>query len=437
MTISSSLNAGVAGLSSNATRLAAISDNIANSSTFGYKRVNTDFHSLVTGSVSTTSSGSYSAGGVRATNQRLVDQPGSLINTNNSTDIAITGRGFIPVAIEAEVQVANGVPQMHLVTTGSFRTNSEGYLSTGTGQYLMGWPANFDGVVTPGSRDTSINLEPVQINVNEFSGQPTTQMSIGVNLPATDTDATASGDPQTLAVEYIDNLGTSANIDISFSPTIPATGLSNQWRMVLTDSASGGAVIGEYQLDFSDARIGGGTLSGVTTISGGAYDATTGTFTVNVAGGPIEIDIGEIGDSSGITQLSYSFAPTSITKDGSPVGNISGIEIDSNGFVRALFDTGITRVVYQIPIVDLPNPNGLITLDEQMYLTSPDSGPFFLWDAGDGPTGEIASFAREESNVDVAGELTAMIQTQRAYSSNAKVIQTVDEMLQETTNIKR
>ena len=57
--------------------------------------------------------------------------------------------------------------------------------------------------------------------------------------------------------------------------------------------------------------------------------------------------------------------------------------------------------------------------------------------AGDGPTGDIVAFAREESATDVAGELTDMIQTQRAYSSNAKVIQTVDEMLQETTNIKR
>ena len=60
-----------------------------------------------------------------------------------------------------------------------------------------------------------------------------------------------------------------------------------------------------------------------------------------------------------------------------------------------------------------------------------------LWNAGDGPTGDIVGFAREESTVDVASELTQLIQTQRAYSSNAKVIQTVDEMLQETTNLKR
>ncbi|RMD92310.1 MAG: flagellar biosynthesis protein FlgE, partial [Alphaproteobacteria bacterium] len=85
----------------------------------------------------------------------------------------------------------------------------------------------------------------------------------------------------------------------------------------------------------------------------------------------------------------------------------------------------------------VPNPNGLVALPNQAYQISPESGPFFLWDAGDGPTGEVVGYAREESATDVAAELTQLIQTQRAYSSNAKVIQTVDEMLQETTNIKR
>ncbi|MFQ1702758.1 flagellar hook protein FlgE [Loktanella agnita] len=433
MTISSSLNASVAGLAANASRLATISDNIANSATYGYKRAVTDFQSLVT----TTSGGTYSAGGVRSSNTRIIDQAGSLVSTNNATDLAVEGRGFLPVARASEVEVDNGDLQMLLMTTGSFRTNADGYLATESGYYLMGWPANQDGTVTTGSRDTSIGLEPVQINVNEYSGQPTTQMQIGVNLPATETDAGSTGDPQSLSVEYIDNLGTSENIDITFSPTVPGAGSSNEWTMVLSDTASGGAVIGEYVLEFSDARTGGGTLANVTTVSGGAYDPATGQLVVNVAGGPIEIDIGSIGDSSGMTQLSYSFAPTQITKDGSPVGNIAGIEVDGNGYVRALFDTGISRVVFQVPLVDLPNPNGMIALNNQTYITSPESGSFFLWDAGDGPTGSVAAFALEESATDVAGELTQLIQTQRAYSSNAKVIQTVDEMLQETTNIKR
>ena len=116
---------------------------------------------------------------------------------------------------------------------------------------------------------------------------------------------------------------------------------------------------------------------------------------------------------------------------------MTSVEVDSQGMVQAYFDTGLTRTIFQVPLVDLPNPNGLLAMDRQTYLPSTTSGSFFLWDASDGPTGDIVSFAREESTTDVAAELTSLIQTQRAYSSNAKVIQTVDEMLQETTNIKR
>ncbi len=167
------------------------------------------------------------------------------------------------------------------------------------------------------------------------------------------------------------------------------------------------------------------------------YDGTTGLININVAGGPIAIDVGSIGDNEGLTQLSYNFAPVSISKDGSAIGNFVAVDVDFNGFVRATFDTGEIRTLYQVPLANVPNVNGLTALDSQTYLPSRSSGQLFLWDAGDGPTGEILSFAREESTTDVAGELTNMIKTQRAYSSSAKVIQTVDEMLQETTNIKR
>jgi len=207
--------------------------------------------------------------------------------------------------------------------------------------------------------------------------------------------------------------------------------------MILEDSASGGAVVGEYTLSFDDTRGQGGRLLSVADVSGGPYDAAAGTVQVNVDGGPIDIDIGTLGDPGGLTQLSDAFAPVSISKDGSPVGNMTSVEVDPTGNVHAYFDNGMSRLIYKVPLVDVPNPNGLLTQDHQSYTVTPDSGPFFLWDAGDGPTGDVVSFAREESATDVAGELTQLIQTQRAYSSNAKVIQTVDEMLQETTNIKR
>ena len=433
MTISSSLNASVAGLNANASRLAAISDNIANSSTAGYRRVETSFDSLVLSG----NTGNYAAGGVRSTTERLVDQGGSLATTENPTDLAVRGRGFIPVAESSEIAVDNGNPQMLLTTTGSFRTDAEGRLVTASGLTLLGWPANADGTVPPFPRDTSDGLGPVQINVNELTGEPTTAITLGINLPATETEADAPGAPQDLSIEYFDNLGRSETINASFTPQIPASGTSNIWTMTLRDSASGGAVIGEYQLEFDDSRAAGGTLLNATSLSGGPYDPATGRLIATVDGGPIEINIGRPGTTEGLTQLSDSFAPLSISKDGSPVGNMVSVEVDGNGFVNATFDTGVTRTIFQVPLVDLPNPNGMVALDRQTYRPSIDSGSFFLWDASDGPTGDLVSFAQQESATDVARELTDMIQTQRAYSSNARVVQTVDEMLQETTNIIR
>jgi flagellar hook protein FlgE len=311
----------------------------------------------------------------------------------------------------------------------------------------MGWPAAADGSIPPFPRDTADGLEPIQIATGQLAGNPTTNISLGINLPATETEFGADALTEQLSVEYFDNLGTSQSISITFAPTppaLPTDPATNEWTMTMTDSAQAGDEIGSYTVTFTDSRTAGGTLATVTPIATTApagpspvYNPATGTITVTVAGGPIEIDIGEIGDTEGLSQLSYSFAPISVNKDGSAIGNFVGVDVDANGFVRASFDTGEIRTVYQIPLANVPNPNGLQAFDSQTYLPSRDSGSFFLWDAGDGPTGDIVSFSREESTTDVARELTDMIKTQRAYSSNAKVIQTVDEMLQETTNIKR
>ena len=445
MSISSSLNAGVAGLAANATRLATISDNIANSGTFGYKRATADFESMVISQAR--GAGTYSAGGVRASTARLINEKGALIGTSNALDIAISGRGMLPVTTSVSIDSTSGDRPMMMTSTGSFHTDANGVLRTDSGLVLLGWPANADGSIPVFARDTQSGLEPVVINANQTAGDPTTTMKLGVNLPATDTEAGAPGDTLPLSVEYFGNLGTSELLNIQFTPTVPASGAStNTWTMVIRDSATPDdsatvgvdeSIIGEYTLVFDDSRGNGGTLASVTTVSGGAYNAADGMLDLTVAGGPLTVQIGKLGDPNGLTQLSDSFAPTSITKDGSPVGNLTAVEIDENGYITATYDTGFTRRLFQIPLVDVPNPNGLIALNNQTYQISPNSGSFFLWDAGDGPTGAVVGYAREGSTTDVAAELTALIQTQRAYSSNAKVIQTVDEMLQETTNIKR
>ena len=114
-----------------------------------------------------------------------------------------------------------------------------------------------------------------------------------------------------------------------------------------------------------------------------------------------------------------------------------GIEVDASGYLHANYGQGFSKVVYQIPVVDVANPNGLASHSDQTYEVTAESGGYYLWDAGDGPVGQVVGNSMEQSTTDVTSELTSLISTQRAYSSNVKVIQTVDEMLQETANLKR
>ncbi len=438
MTISSSLNAGVAGLSANATQLATISDNIANSSTYGYKQAKNDFYSVVIGGDNNTS---YSAGGVRSLTTRLIDEHGPLISSSNATDLAMDGRGFMPVTTIGALNDPNGSTDypVSLVTTGSFRPDDKGVLRTPAGQVLMGWPADTNGNVPDYPRDSMSSLQPVVINTNQYIANPTDKMTLGVNLPATSTAAGAPGDPYDLSVEYYGNLGTSESLHYTFTPSVPAAGspATNTWTMQVTDSASNDAVVGAYSLTFDSSQTTGGKLLSVSTVSGPAYDPTTGSIPLAVGGGTIDVNIGIPGQSGGMTQLSDNFAPAAVTKNGSPVATLTSVEVDQNGMMHAVYDQGFSKVIYQIPVVDVPNPNGLVAQNDQTYNVSGASGAAYLWNAGDGPTGSVSGYSQEQSSVDLAAELTQLITTQRAYDSNAKVIQTVDEMLQQTTNIKR
>lgn len=441
MTITSSLNAGVSGLNANANKLATISDNIANSSTYGYKRVQADFYSVV---VHSDTGSKYSAGGVRSTSMRLIDERGPLVGTGNSTDLAVDGRGFMAVTtIDAVTRGLGNLP-ISLSTTGSFKADADGILRNQTGQVLMGWPANPDGSLGNYSRDSFTDLIPVKVDQNQYVANPTTAISLGANLPATSTKAGAdlglggaAALVKTMSLKYTGNLGTLETLSFTFTPTVPATGSSNEWTMSITDSASDGAQIAEYTVTFDGAMGTGGTLASIDAITGDAYDPLSGLIPLNVGGGTISMDVGAIGATGGMTQLSNAFAPIGKASNGTPVARLVSVNIDDNGYLRANYDQGFAKVIYQIPVVDVPNPNGLTSSSNQTYQVSAESGPFYLWDSGDGPTGQLIGNSLEQSTTDVTQELTNLITTQRAYSSNVKVIQTVDEMLQETTNIKR
>lgn len=438
MSMTSAMGAGVAGLMANSTRLASISDNIANAGTHGYKRVSTEFDSLV---LNQSGGGTYSAGGVRATTGREIDQAGTLISTSKAMDIAIAGAGMLPVTTVNDVASGSSQLPMLMTRTGGFTPDENGYLTTDSGLVLMGWPVAKDGTIPTFSRDTAKGLEPVKIAVNRTISDPTTEIKLGITLPASETLPTASGDPIVYPVEYFGNLGISNQLELTFTPDVTnADGMSLTWQVDIRDMASnpGANLIGSYRIEFDGSAELAGAISNVTVLSGGEYDAETGALALQVADGDMEIEIGKIGSLDNfLRQIGKDYAPTNVQKNGAAAGRLTSTEIDKSGFIKATYDTGVVKTLYQVPLVSVPNVNGLQTGSAQTFSISQSSGSFFLWNAGDGPTGLIQGYAREGSKTDIAAELTNMIQTQRAYSSNAKVIQTVDEMLQETTNIKR
>jgi flagellar hook protein FlgE len=431
------MNAGISGLQANSNRLASISDNIANSATLGYRRANTSFHSLVIGD-GLAGQASYTAGGVRSTTSRLIEQGGGLIGTQNATDLAISGRGFLPVTNTTGAQLTDGTAPLFLTSTGSFRQDAKGVMRDPAGNVLMGWPFAPNGALPSFPRDSVSGLRPVQIDADKQISVPTGNIRLDVNLPATETLPGASGDSVLMSVDYFNGVGLSDNLTLKFTPQIVPTGPTNAWTLDISSSALN-ENLGRYQLIFNPGPENGGTLQEVTRIgaAGQDFDLSNGTVGFSVNGQNINLDIGRLGSAVGLTQRGANFSSVGIEQDGFGSGNLVGLMVDESGNLDAVYDQGFRRSLFRIPIVDVPNPNGLTTRDNQTFQISRESGSFFLWDAGTGPVGELNGFALQESATDVAAELTSLIQTQRAYSSNAKVIQTVDEMFQETTNIKR
>ena len=430
MGLSSSLNAGVLGLAVNATKLGTISDNIANSKTNGYKRSDVTFQDMVLNQTS----GAFSAGGVNATTFRDVGAQSALTTTANAMDLAVSGAGLMPVTDIGSLNQSPGNRSLMFTSTGSFSTDENGYLRTLGGNFMMGWPVDSSGSIGNPVRDSVSSLEPVQINLNQFAAEPTTEISLGVNLPATDSGTT--GTTYTLPVEYFDNLGASETLTVDFETTATA----NQWTVNVYDSASTtpAVAIATFTVNFDNSAANGGNVSSVTAGTGATWNAGTGIVSFTTASGNIDMQIDDpTGGTSPLTQLGSSYAPLNVIKDGTSTGTLSSLEVDEEGMLSAIYDTGFTRVVYQIPLGNVPNYNGLQAAGNSAFTITDDSGDFYLWDAGDGPVGLINGFTLAESATDIAQELTDLIETQRAYSSNAKIIQTVDEMLQETTDIIR
>lgn len=142
-----------------------------------------------------------------------------------------------------------------------------------------------------------------------------------------------------------------------------------------------------------------------------------------------------IGKTDGLTQFDSNYNVSFVNQNGAPVGELVGVSIDENGFVIASYTNGESTALFQIPIADFMNMDGLQALSGNVYAQTQDSGELNLRDAGSSGTGSIVSSSLEQSNVDLASELTDMIVAQRAYQANTRVISTADELLDKLNQI--
>jgi len=224
MSLYGALFSGVSGLTAQSSAMGAISDNITNVSTIGYKGTTVNFQTLVT---KQTSSTFYSAGGVQSKPRQQTDVQGLLQASTSSTDISMSGGGFF-VVNQANVP---GVTDPYLYTrAGSFIQDDQGYLKNSQGYYLQGWPTDAGGVVVPANSSLTVTNQNIistdyleSINLNRVGGtaSATTTVAVGANLPASDT----AGTTHKTDVQYFDSLGNANNLSIVYTKST----VGNQW----------------------------------------------------------------------------------------------------------------------------------------------------------------------------------------------------------------
>lgn len=123
---------------------------------------------------------------------------------------------------------------------------------------------------------------------------------------------------------------------------------------------------------------------------------------------------------------------------GRKVGEMSGVSIQNNGMIYANYTNGQTRLLGQIAVAEFANASGLEKMGNNLYASTLNSGDFDgIGSDITGNSGSLTTGALEMSNVDLSGEFTEMITTQRGFQANSRIITVSDTLLEELVNLKR
>lgn len=387
MSLYGMMRTGVSGMAAQASRLSTVADNIANSGTTGYKRSKTEFSSLLVPSTN----GAYNSGGVKATVQYSVSTQGVLQYTTSTTDLAIDGDGFFVV------QDSNGQP--FFTRAGSFVPDDQGNLVNAAGYMLLGYSYANGPPVT--SANSLAGLEPVNIRQSGLKMAPTTAGVLAANLPAN----AATSDSFKKSVAIYDKVGNTVLVELTFTKSA-----ANTWDITSPDATAPVTV---------------------------TFDPATNQLTANASMTlDFPADNQTISLDMNFSQIADDFTVDAEVNGGAP-STIQSVEIDADGTVYAQYEDGSFSPLYSVPLASFTSPDRLQILSGNVFAESADSGPMQIGIAGKDGNGKVASGALENSNVDIAEELTNMIQAQRSYTANSKVFQTGSELMDLLVNLSR
>jgi flagellar hook protein FlgE len=439
MGIFDALTTAVAGLQSQSFALQNISGNIANSQTVGYKETDTSFQDLV----SQAALGEQTAGGVFASSVASNTVQGTIQSESVATDMAIDGNGWFVVA-QPSTSSGGSPPSSNInyyTRRGDFQLNQNGYLVNGAGYSLMGIPVD----PATGNPESSIP-EVLQFNNNFLPAQATTNIGYQANLPsaptsgvlvpsdfsvnplASGTGTVVANDAPTFTAQSLDggsitsydSEGNPVNVQFRWAETASSGG-NNTWQLFYqTDSAATGTQVAWQNTGTSFTFNSSGQLTSPTSST-----LNVSNLTVNGDNlGNVSLNFG----NNGLSQFASSTGNVQVnglTQNGFTAGEMQSLSVDTQGQVVGSFSNGQTIALADITLATFNGQESLQPLNGEAYAATPESGqPIYS------TTGKVIGSSLEASNVDIATQFSQLIVAQQAYSANARVMTTANQMIQ-------
>ena len=420
-----SFQQGLSGLNASSKNLEVIGNNVANANTYGAKTSRAEFADVYAASLNGAGANSIGIGvNLQAVAQQFTQ--GTITTTDNPLDLAINGGGFF--------QVSDGKNPALYTRNGQFKIDRDGHIVNTKQERLMGYPADAQGIIQPGAASPlqlpTAGITPnasakIKLEMNLDARQKTTLPAIGARIDFS--DATTYNNATSLTA--FDAKGQDVALTFYFQKAA-----TDQWNVYV--AANGTSLLVD----------GAGVPQPVTTIqfppNGGTPIAPVAPVAINIpasvnAVGAVTLPIPAVQlNLGGATQYGSQFGVTNLSQDGYTAGQLTSVNIESNGVLMARYSNGQSKPAGQLEIANFRNPQGLQALGGNAWARTFSSGDPVVGVPGDGNLGVLQSGALEESNVDLTGQLVDMITAQRIYQANAQTIKTQDQVLQTLVNLR-